>query len=115
MRERRAYERKHLIQCLPVFDRATNTPLGNLVDISPEGIKLVCPHPLDAPTEYRLRVELPTDAFRQAFLDFDARVMWCMQTQNATGFAAGFHFQEIGKEEMDTLTGLMADFCASPN
>jgi hypothetical protein len=47
MQEKRKLKRRHLIYYLRVFEKNTDTLLGYLVDITPEGIMIMSESPVE--------------------------------------------------------------------
>lgn len=96
--EQRKIPRRHLFFYLRVFDRETGQQLGNLVDITAEGVMLVSEHPFELGNLYRLRMELPSEVFAQGRLDFDAECLWSGNGVNPSFYDSGFRLLEIDED-----------------
>jgi len=79
-----------------VFDRKTDKVIGNLVDISINGIMIVSETTITKKTVYQLRME-----FIQNII-FDARCMW-FRDVGADYYISGFEFIKIEPEDIDTI------------
>ena len=111
MHKKRNRKRVHLVYYLLVFDGHTDKLAGNLVDITPEGMKLMSntPHPLD--TSYQLRVELPPEvAGNGKQISVNAKCVWCQEKLYSNSFGAGFQFEEISPENVERINNLINNY-----
>lgn len=86
----RGYKRSSLLFYLQVVIRSTGQPMGRLVDITPEGIKLVSEEAIPNDTMFELRVILPEGFSGGEYLDVDAKSVWSKRTANPKLFESGF-------------------------
>lgn len=93
--ERRRSKRKYIMFYTRVFDAATGKLLGHLVDITPEGMMLICEQPLPAGTPFRLKLELTPELVTSSFLEFGAKCLWCRQDVNPRFYNAGFELPDL--------------------
>ncbi|MBE0582885.1 MAG: PilZ domain-containing protein, partial [Desulfofustis sp.] len=59
--DKRKVQRWHLVFYLRVFDGASTTIVGHLVDISSRGLMLVCDEPIEKGRALTLRMKLPKE------------------------------------------------------
>ena len=97
--ERRKSQRRHLIYYLKLFDIDADQLLGNLVDITTEGLMLVSEHPLEKGEQYHLKLVLPKKVLGKKAIDFRGRCLWCQEDVNPGLFAAGLQFTQITGED----------------
>jgi len=79
-----------------VFDRKTDKVIGNMVDISINGIMIVSETPITEKTVYQLRME-----FIQNIM-FDAKCVW-FRDVGANYYISGFEFIQIEPKEIDII------------
>jgi len=79
-----------------VFDRKTDKVIGNLVDISINGIMIVSETPITEKTIYQLRME-----FIQNIM-FDAKCVWFIDI-GANYYISGFEFIQIEPKEIEII------------
>ena len=105
--ERRKQERYTLKDHLRVIDRATNTLLGHVVDISAGGMKLLSDMPIANRREYRLLLEISFDGGRPAKLAMTARSTWTDKDVNPGLYNTGFYFLWLSPEARLGITQLI--------
>jgi cytidylate kinase len=108
--ESRAFKRRHLIYYLEVYDDATGTLLGHLVDITTEGVKLVSKAPIEKNRVYRLRMQLPEDYFDEKVLRFEATSLWSSNDVNPDFYDTGFRVTWKDKRAKNIVAGLVGQF-----
>jgi hypothetical protein len=94
----RKIPRRHLIYYLRVFEQESDRLVGNLVDITPEGIMLVSDAELDPGREYELRMDLPTDVYNNGRLLFKAVCIWSKNDINPEFYDSGFRLLDVNPE-----------------
>jgi hypothetical protein len=102
--------RRSIIYYLRVFDRDTDQMVGQLVDITTRGMKLVSVHPVDQGTRYSLRMLLPEEIDRKKHMNFEVECMWCKRDVNPNYFTLGFEFLDISPEDVHIIKALIYDF-----
>ena len=112
-KEQRKSERKNLIYYLPVIDRVSGQPLGNLVNLTQEGIMLVDQHRYEVGNVYRIRIT-PSDEFPElAPVDLDVKCHWCEPDTNPVLWAGGFELMTITEATFTAINHLIDEFCFS--
>ncbi|QOC22252.1 PilZ domain-containing protein [Wenzhouxiangella sp. AB-CW3] len=115
MNDRRAYDRRHSIIYLQVFDRDSGSALGNLVDISEKGVMLVSKAPMENDQQYALRMHLPEPVNGNYTVDFEAVVRWCRQDINPDLYDIGFELINPPKSFEDALESLVKGYMFTGN
>lgn len=108
--EKRAVKRRHLIYYLRVFDRRTDQILGHLVDITPEGAKLISESPIPTAERYQLRMMLPAEIFGRDHLDFEAESLWSNQDINPDFYDTGFRLHRIEARDALVIAHLIDEY-----
>lgn len=110
MVEKRRAKRRNIIYYLRVFDRKTDRLVGQLVDITTSGMKLVSEDSIEPDTSFQLRMVLPEEIDKKKEIAFEVRSMWCKRDINPDFYSAGFEFEDISTEDLNIIKNLMYDF-----
>jgi hypothetical protein len=110
MDNKRSFTRRQLVYYLSIFDRETGELLGNLVDITPEGLMLMAKTALTAGMTYYLRIELPEMVGGVRHLDVDACAQWSRKGANPDYFDVGLKLLDSNGRDVDTIVRLIADY-----
>jgi len=103
MQEKRKLKRRHLMYYLRVFEKNTDTLLGYLVDITPEGIMIMSESPVEKGMVFHLRMQLDTELTDKKYLDFDARSLWCRNDLNPDFYDAGFELVNVSYKDFRSI------------
>jgi hypothetical protein len=98
--DRRQTKRKYLMFYTRIFDAHNGKHLGHLVDITPVGAMLISEQAMPAGQDYRLKLELSPEVAAQAYLELDARSLWCHQDVNPQFFNTGFELVAVTPESV---------------
>lgn len=108
MIERRRIERVHLIHYLRMFDRNDGALVGNLVDITEEGVQFVSEKPFIKDTRLPVRMDFPEEFMGKTYLEFDMEIKWSIVDQNPDLYANGCRLVNITSEEVGVIEALIA-------
>jgi hypothetical protein len=110
LNDRRKFKRRLLVYNLEVLDAENGSPMGRMVDITPEGMMLVSARPMDINSMLHLFVELPSEIFSTKRVNFTALARWCRHDINPDLFDIGLEFTDITDKNIETVIGLIADY-----
>jgi len=110
MPDKRREKRRQLIYYLRVVDRSTNQLVGQLVDITTEGIKLVSENSVEPETLYKLKMALPEEMENKKEISFDAVCQWCKRDINPNFYSIGFVFNKISNHDVNIIKNLIYEF-----
>lgn len=113
MTEQRRRKREHSLYYLQVFPAGKDEPLGRLVDITPEGMMLVCEIPVAIGSLYQLNILLPQELADAGVISCRAECRWCRSALNPDFFDAGFHILEASDRDRSLIDLLIAHFSFS--
>ncbi|MFH1146655.1 MAG: PilZ domain-containing protein [Pseudomonadota bacterium] len=108
--EQRKLKRRHLVYYLEVMDRNSGRHLGNLVDITTEGLMLVTKERIGPDALLEFRIVLPSGLLGKPYLDLDGKSLWCELDVNPDLFATGFRFFNISEETLDDIEHLIEHY-----
>lgn len=109
MKERKS-ERQRLIYFLQVFNQETEKFLGNLVNISPDGMLLFGEQPIEPGQRYRLRMNVQFLGEDQTTLEVEAESRWCKNNTHPDIYDAGFRLINVPEEQQLLINQLIKEF-----
>ncbi len=107
MRENRKFRRVNLAYRPSVYDAQSNELLGNIVDISAGGFKMIARKKMVQGKEYQLSIFLPESSSDRKRVDVKASVRWCGTGTDVESFSAGCYLLEIEPKDRLDLAALM--------
>lgn len=107
MREHRRRPRKNTPHHVKVIDNETGRVMGRVVDITADGMMVICQQQLQVGRQFDLRIVLPVMVQDKMHVNLDSEVVYCNQDQNPSFFKAGFRFLNVGGEEGFLLEDVM--------
>ena len=107
MKERRKTKRHTLIYYMRAFDVRTRNLIGYLVDITPQGIMLLCDDPTPTDQPFRLKLELTEDISDKPFLELGVQSIWCHPDIDPHFYNTGFKIVEIAPEDSETVSRII--------
>lgn len=110
MAEKRKSKRRHLIYYLKVYDRTTGQLIGQIGDITTEGIMLITESPIDPNRLFQFRMLLPEEIEGKKEIYFDAKSLWCNKDINPNFYNVGFKMINISMKQIDIIKNLIYDY-----
>jgi len=103
MSEKRKLKRRHLLYYARIFNAQTRELMGNLVDITPEGVMLASEktHPTDEP--FRLSIELSEGITDKSFLELTAKSIWCRPDIDPHFHTTGFELLDLTPQDREII------------
>lgn len=105
--EPRIIKRRHLVYYLEVYNAETDDLLGNLVDITTRGCKIVSRNPISRNKTLMLKLVLPEGFFHENELVFEARSVWSANDINPDFFDTGFEVPHLSLESRKVIRRLI--------
>jgi hypothetical protein len=106
IKEKRLIKRQQLKSYLQVYNRKTGKPIGYIVNLSSEGLRLVSNIPLLTHSVFEFRVKLPREVNGAKHIDFDALSCWCRPDVSPDSFDTGFKIVDAPQELHNLVNGL---------
>ncbi len=110
MEDRRKVKRRYLLYYMRVYAAATRQQIGNLVDITSEGLMVLSENTLEPGTITRLRLELTEDVATKPFLEFSARSKWCKPDITPNLYNIGFEILDLEPADEAIVQRIIATF-----
>lgn len=96
--EQRKLKRRNFILNIEVFDRNSDKLMGDLGDITSEGIMVVSEDPIAENKTFELIIRLPEEAEEQLEIVFDAQSIRCQKTIHKAIYITGFLVKSLDEE-----------------
>jgi hypothetical protein len=106
----RRQERTRLIYHLRVFDARRKKLIGQLVDITPEGIALIGETAVPVGRTYSLRMDLPRNLMAEGHITFSAESKWCTRDTTEGFYSMGMRIVKMTPEALSLVQKLTQDF-----
>lgn len=100
--------KRHNLYFLSAFDARSGDSLGQLADISIEGISILSANPLQCPSNYVLRILVPQDDGSDFRLEFEAESRWI--TEDSGFYTTGFRIIFLTDEQRNQIDKLVNNF-----
>ncbi len=102
--------KRHSLYFMSVFDGRTGEPLGQLADISQEGISILSDSPLRPHETYLLRILLAQPGRPERRLEFEAESRWTAPDLDSGQHTTGFHIALLTAEQRGLIDQLVSEF-----
>ncbi len=109
-KDRRKSDRRRIAYFMRVYDRETDKFVGNLVDLSDNGLMLIREKPVEPDTKIKMKIGLPRKKEGHDRITFDARCLWCRRNIHTDFFDTGFKLQNMSAEKSETITRLVSEY-----
>jgi hypothetical protein len=106
--EQRRHPRIEILDNLEVRDVGSGKPIGQLANISVEGLMVISPGPLSTGRSYRLSIPLSAEGVTDTRIEVTAESLWCEDTNASGAYWTGFHITTISARDqaiLDKLAG----------
>jgi PilZ domain-containing protein len=94
-----------------VLNGETGEQLGNLVDLTVDGLRMVSSTRINPDAIYYLKLVLPTEIEGVSEVTISAISRWCNQDTNPEFFNAGFEFRNISMKHIKVVRQIIEQFC----
>lgn len=110
MKEKRKIRRRFLQYYMRVYDAESRQQIGNLVDITPQGIMIVSEHILPKDQTSRIRLELSEEVSLKPYIEFTAISRWSEQDVIPNMYNTGFEILELTPEDSAVINQIVEEF-----
>lgn len=93
-----------------VFDRSIGKMIGYLSDITVEGAMIISEEQSEPGKVYRLRMDLPEDAFDQSYFHFEAQCMWSSRDVNPNFYMNGFKLLNTSPQDEKIIEKIIKEY-----
>ena len=110
MNERRNIKRRYLMYFLRIFDKKQDRFIGNLVDITTDGIMVMSENPIETNTVFQLKMYLPEKIKGKEEISFDARSIRSNKETRPAFYFTGFQYQKVDPDDAEIIKNLIDNF-----
>ena len=103
MQEKRKLKRRYLLYYMRIYDLGSRKQIGNLVDITPQGIMIVGEHPIPEGQTCHLRMELTNEVAEKTYMEFSALSIWCEPDVTPDRFNTGLEILDLSPEDAEII------------
>lgn len=107
--EQRRLNRIHIVYYLRVFD-ADGRLLGHVGDVSPDGMRVIGEHALDAGRTLDLHMEFPLSGHRREWVALRAECRWSRRDVNPDFYNSGFRLIDPSAAAVARIRELIDEF-----
>lgn len=108
----RESERKTPNQIIIVQDMINGTELGELVNISQNGIMIISDNETQTQAIFQMALSLPEDIAGSSTLQLGADCLWCRKVENFHRYWAGFQIIDCSDQARKQIDALLQDYSA---
>jgi|WetSurMetagenome_2_1015567.scaffolds.fasta_scaffold1005749_1 c-di-GMP-binding flagellar brake protein YcgR len=105
--ERREYERYSVMFYLAVHERGNDAILGQIVDISLGGIRLLSEQPIPVGARLPLVMDVSLESGLTGKLPVEAACVWSEEDDNPGFYLAGFQFIDLTEHGTDFVQAII--------
>jgi hypothetical protein len=110
MSEKRKFNRVHLIHYLRMFDRKSGDLIGNLVDLTAEGLQLISETPIEPGKILEIRMEFPEEVDGQQEVRLNAEAIWCDHQLDPDLFSVGCRLLPVTPTQVNIIRDLIENY-----
>ena len=107
MTQQRTEPRLAIQSCIQIRNMITDRGMGELVNITPEGLMLVSDQPITSNAVYQVELALPTDAATRATVELGIECLWCRQTDDNHRYWSGYQIIDASPQALQTVHELL--------
>lgn len=109
MEEKRRAKRFTLHTSLKVINLEVGEKIGNLINLSPHGMMIKAPAPIDVGRKMELSLHLPKTIFGKECLDVEAQCVWVKPDSDPRYHQCGFEFIDVSTQDANIILGLIIE------
>ena len=114
MSENRKLQRKIADVVLEISDHNMGTPLGHIVNITPEGFLLISNNSIAVNSVFQVDMSLPMAIDGNQQITFGAAALWSSPARQAGRHWTGFHIIDISPEASAIIEKMIEDWQVEP-
>jgi hypothetical protein len=88
---------------LIVYDMTTNIPIGQIINLSRRGMRLMSETPMEVNRIYYCRMPLPETLLKRDEIFFDAECRWCLKNEDTGWYDSGYVLRKASPEDTDII------------
>jgi hypothetical protein len=109
-KHRRAQERKELNQVIAIHDIINGHALGELINISSNGLMLISEKLIETSSIFQLSLQLPATINGKDSIEIGVDCLWCRKAENFNRYWAGFQIIDVSQETSEIINILINNY-----
>lgn len=109
MNERRREPRSEIKERIKIIDCEYDEKIGNLVDISPRGIRIKGNNPVETHERFQLKIVLNNKILGESEIVVYATCLWTREGDGPSPWLSGFEFYEVSQKASSTIIGFILE------
>ncbi len=105
--ENRRQERINLIFYLPVKNAEDESLIGRIIDLTTEGMMLICENSIPAHEEFKCILDNPDEEKTSREINMTIVSRWTKPAENESYFYTGFRISEISPRDRSLIESIM--------
>jgi hypothetical protein len=110
MNDKRRLERKTPNQVIEVFNVLSGETLGQLANITSEGLMLIAAAPITPGTLFQLHMPLNEPTNGITAIDFGVEALWCQEADSSGRYWVGMHIIDISPQNIEGIECVSRDW-----
>ncbi len=110
MENKRKQERKELNQTIPVQDVINGLIIGELVNITTNGMMVISNEHIETNSIFQFSLQLPRPLDGQDSIALGVDCLWCRKVENFSRYWAGFQVIDASPDSRQLIDKLIADY-----
>ncbi len=106
----RKRERKEINQTIPIFDIINNREVGELVNITVDGMMIISGSHIETQSIFQFLLKLPGLIQGVDELHIGVDCLWCRETENFHRYWAGFQIIDASDETVAIIETLIKNY-----
>ncbi|CAH0993291.1 hypothetical protein SIN8267_03439 [Sinobacterium norvegicum] len=111
----RKQQRVQLRQSVTAINALTKDMIGEVVNITTDGLMLLCNKPVKSNSLYQLRLNLSRPVDDNELIDIGVDCLWCREAENMQSCWAGFQIIDIPEKSLAILQDLISSYSQAPS
>lgn len=107
--------RRKAEEALTIFDMHTGEPIGKVLDMSAQGMKLESDGPVDVNHIYYCRLPLANKIQGRKEIFFDAECRWCRKIDDTERYTSGYKLRFPSQKDAETIKNILRKWMAEQN
>jgi hypothetical protein len=99
--------RRKAVGALAVYDLSTGLPIGQILDMSYRGMKIMTEEPVIVGKKYYCRLPLDQEINGKTEVFFDAECRWCKQNEETAWFDSGYILRYSSAQNAEIIKELV--------
>ncbi|HHI03228.1 MAG TPA: hypothetical protein ENL22_06890 [candidate division Zixibacteria bacterium] len=98
--------RRNATDPLLVYDMEANLPIGQIINLSDRGFKLMTEQPMEVSRVYNCRMPIPDDIADKKEIIFLAECRWCRLNEETTWYDSGYYIRKIAPGDLKIIQSI---------